>query len=146
MPTTENFELPYPNTSDEPNIPKDFQSLATATETALQELKDSVSHTEAAQVQFGWSDSKFTMVKRNGIVTTCGQMSMTGDLGPQTNYVMSQTVPEGFRPEHFGAILLIANNGQTQEYLIDSNGKLSLSTLAANRGYYFTYSGTWIAA
>lgn len=42
MPTTENFELPYPNTSDEPNIPKDFQSLATATETALQELKDSV--------------------------------------------------------------------------------------------------------
>jgi hypothetical protein len=146
MPTTENFELPYPNTSDEPNIPKDFQSLATATETALQELKDSVSHTEAAQVQFGWSDSKFTLVKRNGVVTTCGQMSMSGNLSSQTNYKMGQTIPEGFRPTDHGAILLIGNNNQTQEYHIGADGTMTLSTNGAAPGYFFTYTGSWVAA
>lgn len=107
---------------------------------------DSVTHIETAQVQAGWSDSKFTLVKRNGVVTTCGQIGLSSNITAIVNTRLSQTIPKGFRPKDHGAILLIGNNNQTQEYHIGADGTMTLSTGGANAGYYFTYTGSWVVA
>jgi hypothetical protein len=97
-------------------------------------------------VQAGWSDSKFTLVKRNGVVTTCGQIGLSSNITAITNLRMSQTIPAGFRPKDHGAILLIGNNNQTQEYHIGADGTMTLSTNGAAPGYFFTYTGSWVVA
>lgn len=121
-----------------------YSYTSTGTSVALTKIdKSFFKKMETATIDLGWGMS-VVLTKKDGVVSANGTTTPSSNAGSTGSFNLGVKVPEGFRPINSGILMARGNNAQWANYIVNSDGLLTMATGAMNTGYTFYVSGAWV--
>ncbi|QIW56381.1 hypothetical protein GU335_07225 [Pseudolactococcus raffinolactis] len=121
-----------------------YSYTSTGTSVALTKIdKSFFKKMETATIDLGWGMS-VVLTKKDGVVSANGTTTPSSNAGSTGSFNLGVKVPEVFRPINSGILMARGNNAQWANYIVNSDGSVTMATGAMNTGYTFYVSGSWV--
>ena len=98
---------------------------------------------ETTTIDLGWG-MPVVLTKKDGVVSANGTTTPSSNAGSTGSFDLGVKVPDGFRPLNSGILMARGNNAQWSNYIVKTDGSVTIATGGMNTGYTFYVSGTWV--
>ena len=113
-----------------------------AVNSAIQSVRDSLSQNVTAEFSMPYADSiNVELTKVGHIVTAFCNFPASGEF-KDTNFQVSQKIPDGFRPLARSSMLIVGNDGAVAWLVAGKDGNITLSGVL-RKNYTYCLCGSW---
>lgn len=121
-----------------------YSYVSTGTTVTLTKIdKSFFKKLETTTIDLGYGMS-VVLTKKDGVVSANGTTTLSSNAGSTGSLNLGVKVPDGFRPINSGILMARGNNAQWANYIVNSDGSVTMATGAMNTGYTFYVSGSWV--
>ena len=121
-----------------------YSYVSTGATVALTKLdKSFFKKLETTTIDLGWG-MPVVLTKKDGVVSANGTTTPSSNAGSTGSFDLGVKVPDGFRPLNSGILMARGNNAQWSNYIVKTDGSVTIATGGMNTGYTFYVSGTWV--